>query len=390
VDRIVAYLSERQGVSPPAAPSVSSSEETKKRRRKQINEIPPDLWRPATLDDLLDARNAEMFRWGLGEYFALAEFQAFAARHVPPLLSRLHDAFPMPDGDINRMFGILSALPNRLTGDVQKLRVAMDRERVRAARKKAREEGRNGLSIDDRITLLEQVETDAVVHDLLLRIARSLAENQLTQAEIRATLDRMGKIKRIRDATMYFPQFWEKIGKVYRLEPTENGKTIDITDAREQTVMLDWNLLNAKRVGPVVPERTALVVYNKNGTPKVYVRGERKLKFQVQSAPKGRKDKYGCTLVMREDPDKQRMQGFLLDVERMDTLAQLDPPAAVALVPGAADLPANHPVRRAAEAARTDWRQARVLADLLIELHTGADADIIRRMARAQNRANRR
>jgi hypothetical protein len=401
INSIIGYLSERQPTAQPAT-LPDTSEEPKKKRRKQINEIPSGYWRFATLDDLLDAYNADMFRWGLNQYFTVAEFQEFAERHVPPLLSRLRDALQTPNGaerlavfgalqmDVNRLFTILAALPGRLTEDVQKLRVSMDRERVRVARRQAKEDGRNGLSVDDCIALLERVETDTVVQELLLRIARSLSENQLEQAEIFATLERLGKIKRIREATMYFPQFWEKIGKVVRLEPTETGKTIDITDAREQTVALDWNLLKAKRVGPIVPERAALVVYDKNGESKAYVRGERKLKFQVQSAPKGRKEKYGCTLVMREDPEKQRMQGFLLDVERLDTLAQLDPPAAVALVPAAADLPANHSVRSAAEAARTDWRQARVLADLLIELHTGADADIIRRIARSQNRANRR
>jgi hypothetical protein len=113
-----------------------------------------------------------------------------------------------------------------------------------------------------------------------------------------------------------------------------------------------------------------------------YIRGERKLKFQVQSAPGGKLEKYGCILTLPAEKSKQELGRFLLEVERIDALTQLDPEAAFATLPDAENLPTNHPARLAVVHARTDHRQARILADLLIELRTGVDADIIRQMAR--------
>ncbi|MCI0728921.1 MAG: hypothetical protein L0332_19695, partial [Chloroflexi bacterium] len=66
----------------------------------------------------------------------------------------------------------------------------------------------------------------------------------------------------------------------------------------------------------------------------------------------------------------------------LDTLANVDPQQALARV-AHLDLPANHPARQAAEAVRTDPRQARVLADLLIELAVGLDADVARQLVRS-------
>jgi hypothetical protein len=54
------------------------------------------------------------------------------------------------------------------------------------------------------------------------------------------------------------------------------------------------------------------------------------------------------------------------------------------------NLPPEHPVFQAAEAARTDPRYSRVLADLLIELAAGLDADIARRLTRSQSARRRR
>jgi hypothetical protein len=399
VEKIIVFLTERQTAN--SSPIALSEDSGKKRKRRQINEIPQGFWRYAVLDDLLTAVNGDNYRWGLTNYFTLAEFQAFQDKHLPPLTARLKDAmairddaercaaFSALDKETARLYGIFANLAGKLTNDIRVLQVALDRERVRTAREAVRQAGKRGLSVDDKIALLPQIVTDEVLRELLLEIARALSENKLTSAEILATLERLGSIKRLREQTQYFPDFWEKFENVLHLEPNVTGETIDITNTREQSVTLGWDILNAKRIGPIVPGRTALVLTNERGEITHYIRGERKLKFQVQSAPNGTKAKYGCTLSMPPTPEKQRIQGFLLDVERLDTLAQLNPPAAIAAVPAAADLPPNHPVHHAATAAVTDWRQARVLADLLIELHTGADADIIRQMARSQGRKNR-
>jgi len=78
----------------------------------------------------------------------------------------------------------------------------------------------------------------------------------------------------------------------------------------------------------------------------------------------------------------------LLRVDEIDSLSQLAPERAVALVPES--LPPEHPISVALSRSRDDLRYRRILADLLIDRLVGIDAVIARRLARAEARANRR
>ena len=87
--------------------------------------------------------------------------------------------------------------------------------------------------------------------------------------------------------------------------------------------------------------------------------------------------------------DDSSIYPALLEVETIDALANLNPNDALKKAEHL-NLPSDHLIYEIAEKAKTDKRQSRVLADLLIELLVGVDADIARRLARSQSVGNRR
>lgn len=403
--RLVAYLTKRAreqtGDTAEATDSGQSAEDAATRKgrksRREISEMPADLWRPAHLDDFVDAYNANNYLWYVHQHFTLQEIQAFADKWVPELQRRMAAALETPEGRervnalekvepfLMRIQGVVGQNQSRLRVEVQKAKERIDKERLKAAR---REEN---VSIERLIEVIGSLRTSEIQSVALNQLAKDLAQPPIDAQRTNAALDLLARKKKLREQLEYNPRFWKAIGAVVRLEPNVTGETIDISEAREETVTLGWDVLRAKRVGPVLPGRSALVVRDKrNGVAKYFIRGERKLKFQAQRAKSGALQKYGCTLTMTPDENRQRMSRFLLDVERLDTLASVDPESAAREAAAGKDLPPDHLIYRVAEAAKTDSRQARVLSDLLIELHVGADADILRAHARAQNRANRR
>lgn len=118
-----------------------------------------------------------------------------------------------------------------------------------------------------------------------------------------------------------------------------------------------------------------------------YVRGERKLKHSIR-ARGGAITRWGCTLVVAAGAGPASVHARLLEVDRIDTLAHVDPRRAAALV--ADHHPADPAIATALAKSAGDPRWRRVLADLLIERLVGIDADVARRLARAEAGANRR
>jgi hypothetical protein len=70
-----------------------------------------------------------------------------------------------------------------------------------------------------------------------------------------------------------------------------------------------------------------------------------------------------------------------MEVERLATLAQVDPAAALAAVADL-NLPSDHLIHRTAAAAQRDPAQANLLGDLLIELKFSIDPDVAKHLAR--------
>lgn len=389
---IIAFLTERKqdDTSQEEAPTTA---EGRRKKRRQINEIPADFWRLATLDDLLEVTNGTELRYVLTQHFSLEELRSFVQRRAPEATERLSEALTAPVGAerlaalegverfVDTVMVIGSIIPNTISQELDKARRMLDRERIRAAKLPA-VSGPEDLALTRRIALLSELKHDDEVRNFLIKTAKAIKRVGLLAAEVTAFVHQVQKNKRVQEAAIWIPEFWQALEGRIELPATEKGITLDITNAREVEVEMDWAVFNAHRIGPIVSGRKALLVHSGDNKIVYYIRGERKLLFQVRSAPGGHLEKYDCTLTIAQAEGQQRLRRLILDVERIDALAHLDPDAALASVPSAQDLPAHHPIRRTVDTARADCRQARVLADLLIELHSGVDADIIRSLSR--------
>jgi hypothetical protein len=358
--------------------------------RRQISELPERVWRPAVLDDVFSADNYRRVQWSLDRAFTLEQFRAFAERYLPEAQQRLRAVLAVSDPDararaldelhpwIERVSGVFDRTPVRLVIERDAIWRQLDEARAQALRA-----GR--FDLRGWVEAIERMHTLDIQLELLTEVVRHLAQASEDSAALLRALKPLADSATLRRLTAYAPQFWKELGRVLRLKPNVRGATIDITSAEEQRVTLSWDLIEARRVGAIVPGRSALVL--DEGSRKTYIAGQRRLKFQVAQAG-GRLKKFGNTLVIG-NTGASAMHRALLDVDLLDTLANVDPPQALERIRHL-HLPPEHPVFQAAEAARDNVHRARVLADLLIELAIGVDADVARRLARAQSRANRR
>lgn len=217
---------------------------------------------------------------------------------------------------------------------------------------------------------------------ILVDLVDHLASRSDDQAYVQQVLQQIRRSTRLAKRSWYCSPFWERLKDVVRLEPNVHGETIDISAAEEDVVWLNWHVLEARRVGRIVPGRTALVLRNGAQRTLTFIAGQRRLKFQVARAG-GQLKRMGNTLVAKPKGVSGLHQA-LLEIEMLDTLANLNPQQALAQLDQA--LPDDHPAVIAARAASTDPRQARILADMLIEMRTGIDANVARRLVRAAGR----
>jgi hypothetical protein len=341
----------------------------------------------------MEAEGYQWAIWNAGEQFSLEEYRAFTERWHPEIqdgLRRIGDVEPgtarlaalkVLQERLERYALVVSRLPQRAALDVEAERARLDRLRFRALR------AGPVRDLDRLLQAAKSMETQKYLHRTLLFIARELAAVELPREE-RARIARvMAADESIREATEYFPAFWKRVRDVFPLPEPVEGEVVDLTDAHEVRVNWSWDLLRAKRVGPVVPERTALVVYTDRGAVRFYVRGERKLKFQIARAG-GTLQKFGCTLRMRLE-NRGTIQPLLLEAERLRTLANVAPREAVESIRDL-NLPPDHLVYRTAAAAERDPGQAQLLSDLLIELRFGIDASVARARIREQSRSGGR
>ena len=355
--------------------------------RRELYELPRDVWRHAVLDDFIDAEHYRMVVWQVASHFSAEELDAFVGKWLPVARAEVREALTVENEHarakalkeimdrVHRIYAVTGTVPNQLHHQMSETLERVERARLVALRA-------THPPPESWIDAATEMETQTVIRDTLVAMARQLRKEQTDPKRVARLLATIHS--KLRDAVLYHPDFWAVLQPMLELEPNVRGETIDITDAREETVALSWPLYRGRRIGQVVPGRTALVVHAENRT--TYIRGERKLKFRVMRAG-GSLDVHGNTLVVRAQSDA--VGAALLEVDRLDTMAQIDPRRALAALEDL-DLAADHPVFEAARAAEHDPRQGRVLADLLIELVVGIDADIARGMARAQARANRR
>ena len=363
--------------------------EGEKRREEEICEIPESVWRPAVLDDVMEAGNHHTVGWHLQRLFPLTDFDAFFAKWLPEAKARLEKnlaldgelrrgkALPRLEKFLERIGIVTAAAPRRCAEEAKTIFEKADADHRETIQQE-------GYDFERWVGAAEGALSNLGRLNLLLDIKNELLDPSVADSDVLPALERIHQSLKLRNTV---PEvFFEALQHKVRLPPTVEGKRIDISGAREETVQLGWPLIKGQRVGSVVPGRTALVVRDRNQNPKYFIRGERKLKFRVKRAG-GKLERYGNTLVLSEAGDG--LAYALLEVDRLDTLANLSPKQALATVADR-DLPSDHPVFAAARAAEDDPKQSRVLADLLIELRVGVDADIARQLARAQSRSNRR
>jgi hypothetical protein len=351
----------------------------KKSRRERV-ELVESLWRPTVLDDFIDAHNAEQLVWYVSTFFTAKQISEFAEKHGPSLHHAVRAALAVDRtrraralkpvaARSNRIVPVIYQGSRRLYTEIEAIKEELDRE-------DAAELVTSPFSVAAWIRATRKLRTDKVKGQVLTDFGKQLAERPEL---IAGALDRMIAAKL--DA-VHAPEMWTHIAARAPIDQTVRGKTIDLTTAHEMTAELGWELWKAERVGPVKANRSVLAVTV--GKRTYYVRGERKLKHAIR-ARGGKITRWGCTLVVAGSTGTRGIHAKLLEVDRIDTLAHIDPRRAVALSSG--DDPA---IAEAARRAGDDPRWRRILADLLIERVVGIDADVARRLARSHASANRR
>lgn len=359
--------------------------------RQALLEIPEDIWRPTVLDDFLVVEHYPQAIWGISQHFTLAEMQAFVDRWWPQAESRLHQLLDLNeiearlqgfdrDSDfLARVLGVAAQLGNVLTKTHQDLLTQWEERHLPRLRQEQPFVPEHWLETAATLRAVNVCQT------MLREMAQRISSAHLEQEQLHAILATIGRNPQLRQAVQYDSSFWFWWNTILRLEQNVTGATVDVSLAKEQKVELNWETVESRRIGRIVPGRTALVVQH-NGAP-LYIGAPRKLKFQIRRAG-GQINKWGNTLTLAV-AKKNQLQQALLEVETLETLAHVDPAQAVARL-AHLHLPETHPVFDAAARAPHDPRYAHILADLLIELTAGLDADVARRLLREQSRLNKR
>jgi hypothetical protein len=357
--------------------------------RRALAELPERAWRRAVMDDLIDARNFDSLWYSLHLYFSFDEFVAFAEKWWPLLLEQLREAQALSEPHAratalanvqdlaNRVCRVANSLPASMSSTRDRIVERLERARVDAMRA-------TGFTARKWTAMLGEVNTPPIKHALLMELAAHIVALRGNQAYVRQCLEDLRATESLARYVRGHAQFWASLKDAVRLEPNVQDQTIDISEAQEQTVQLSWELLDARRVGRIVAGRSALVLRQGKGV--TYVAGQRRLKFQVTRAG-GSLQRMGNTLTTSAQ-GAAGLHRALLEVETIDALSNLNPAQALARL--GRDLPPDHEAVALARAAVDDPRQSRILADVLIELSVGIDADVARRLARTQAAGNRK
>lgn len=353
--------------------------------RRDLTEFSREHWEYTVLDDFLDAENYANFYWHTSQHFTLEEITRFESTHLPRAWEAArsvtappsdHDARYEQLGEIERLFhrthGVAYGGINRVALERNQAQEAADRARV------AEFDAAGEHTIDEWAKFVHSVQSHGVRFQQLDRFGQRIADESHDAGELSAILEKLVRDHRqLTDTIAGYPSFWSPIVPWLSLPPTEVGKTIDVSNAYEVVAPLHFAVLTARRVGPIVPGRRAMLVpAPKSGAEPTYIRADRRLLFEILERG-GSIKKHGCTLTA--DANGTSIRPLLTQVEELMVLANLAPDAALEKIADL-DLPTDHLVFDAAKRATEDHRWARIFADLLIELRTGLDADIARRL----------
>lgn len=356
--------------------------------RRDVLELPEVAWRKAVLDDMLEAHNYQLAGWSLDHYFDLAAFDDFARQQLPKILELLHTGIMAPAGEsraetlrmvqglLERILAVIGRTPARVQADYQQEIKKLEKGYFHLLHQQT-------FSPARWIEAAGRMKSNEVALDVLMEVIDYLSRPGISQETLHQTIAMIGRQQNLRQLTQQPTSvLWYRLSHALRLEGNVQGKTLSIASAKEERAALSWELFDGPRIGRVVPGRPMLVATDDSGR-KVYIVGQRNLKRLVQKAG-GRLAYHGNTLLMDDSTSNNLNQTFL-EAEILDTLANMAPQQALNRV-AHLQLPTEHPIYQAAAAASHDPRQSRILADLLIELVVGVDADIVRSHLRQRTR----
>lgn len=355
--------------------------------RKDLIRISADLWRPAKIEDLLEAFN--YYNYNITSYFSQSEFQRFLSDCVPRLISEMKYILHIKDEKrklseakifqpkFARHSAIMNLTSSKISQDIPKWEDEIERKILTELKSK-------NASDEELLKEGNQLSSANIRREVLRLFAERQTAKKLSGKELLEKILIIQNYTVLRNDTVFTGHdFWRILQPHLQFEANTFGETFDITDAEETTPVLNWDFINAKRIGPVVPGRSALFI---PGVPNVYIRGERKLKFKVQKAG-GKRSLFQNTLTL--ETDRNSLSTLLLETEKIIALSCLAPKQAVRLADHL-NLSRDHIVYKTAEEAEWNRANARILSDLLIELLAGIDSDTARRLVREEKRSNRR
>ena len=352
------------------------------RNRRELSEFGAQHWRYTVLDDFLEVENHHQFIYSVAQHFTLAEIVAFERKHLPRTWDAAQTAIEVDAQDLeerdaalgriesmfSRTHGAAWGASNRVMYARNELQVARDRQLVAAG---------GDLSVDQCAELLSRLKSHVVRREITTRLGQLIADHTHDPAELIDIVHRLHRTKIVKDAITANPAFWTPISPWLVLPATVTDTAIDASNAVEVVVPAHYVVFEAHRVGPIVPGRRALCIPPPTTKDKpTYIRADRRLLFQAMERG-GTIQRHGCTLSVRTDGTSIRP--LLAQVEELIVLANLAPQRALQKVDDVA-LPPDHPLFEAADKAMDDHRWARIFADLLIEVRTGLDADVARRL----------
>jgi hypothetical protein len=280
----------------------------------------------------------------------------------------------------NRVFGPLARLSPRASKEAEELAETAERQLIA-------ELAARPVELGVWIETFAKLESQLGIYDLGVRLGRELARLTYSDSDVAGWLERLWDDASTRAHLRRVPGFWAALTARRLFGATLRGESVDITNAVEQKAVAGWELWRGRRVGRIVPGRNVLVVQGKDEQSTTFIRGERRMKHAAERAG-GTLRRFGCTLTVGGTRERT-VSRALLEVERIETLANVAPESLRARLQELG-LPASHLAYRALARVREDPRQARILADLLIEYALGIDADVARQLARAQSVGNRR
>jgi len=378
------------GTSADAVKRFIEEETGRKLEVRDVVELPEALWRPATLDDFIDAHNAAMVTWYVQEAFPVESFAGFAERWVPSVVEATRRVLAEAEPKLRlRAYRKLEERAERVYATLARTSARATKERERLAERLELEAvdelGKRPPELERWAELFAELGSWPAIYRLGDMLATELCRAERTDEELNEWMERFWGDVRMRDQLRKAPGFWRTFERRSPYRANVRGETIDITNAVEQKAASGWELWRGRRVGRIVPGRNALVIASSDPRKTTFVRGERRLKHAAGRGG-GEVRRFGCTLTVPGSSEGS-LSRALLEVERIETLANVAP---ASLSSELAKLPSSHLAHRALELAPNDPRQARILADLVIEYSVGIDADVARALARAQSVGNKR